>query len=117
MSLLSVSCGFAFNWFLSPLCSEVVNDFGLAIDVATATPRFSLGSGVLSHLRLLGYHVGIHHLAATARATAYRTAKQSEVFCDLCDMLGEDANSDDAIMHPRQAEWRMSSPINFLSPD
>ena len=46
--------------------------------------------------------------------TAYRTAKQSEVFCDLCDMLDEAAISDDAIMHPRQAEWRMSSLINLL---
>ena len=58
--------------------------------------------------------MGIHHFAATARATAYRIAKQSEVFCDLCDMLDVAADSDDAIMHPRQAEWRMSSPINFL---
>ena len=63
-----------FQFQLVPLCSEVVNDFGLAIDVATATPRFSLGSGVLSHLRLLGFHVGIHHLAVTARASAYRAA-------------------------------------------
>ena len=57
--------------------------------------------------------MGIHHLAATARATAYRTAKQSEVFCDLCGMLDVAANSDDAIVQPRQAEWRMSSPVNF----
>ena len=103
-----------FHFQLVPLCSEVVNDFGFAIDVATATPRFSLGSGVLFHLRVLGFHVGIHHLAATARATAYRTTKQSEVFCDLCDMLDEAATPDAAIMHPGQAEWRMSSPINFL---
>ena len=103
-----------FHFQLVPLCSEVVNDFGLAIDVATATPRFSLGSGILSHLRLLGFHVGIHHLAATARATAYRIAKQSEVFCDLCDMLDMAADPDDAILHPRQAEWRMSSPIDLL---
>ena len=56
--------------------------------------------------------MGIHHLAATA----YRTAKQSEVFCALCDMLDVAANSDDAIaiLHPRQAEWRMSSPVSFL---
>ena len=58
--------------------------------------------------------MGIHHLAATARATAYRTAKQSEVFCALCDMLDLATNFDDAIVHPRQAEWRMSSPLNFL---
>ena len=58
--------------------------------------------------------MGIHHLAPTARATAYRTAKQSEVFCALGDMLDLAANSDDATMHPRQAEWRMSSPVNFL---
>ena len=64
--------------------------------------------------RLLGYHVGMHHLAATARATAYRTAKQSEVFCALCDMLDLATNSDDAIMHPRQAEWREPSPLSFL---
>ena len=103
-----------FHFQLAPLCSEVVNEFGLAIDVATATPRFSLGGGLLSHLRVLGYHVGIHHLAATARATAYRTARQSEVFCALRDMLDVAANSDDAIMHPRQAAWRMSSPVNLL---
>ena len=103
-----------FHFQLVPLCSEVVNDFGLAMDVATATPRFSLGSGVLSHLRLLGFHVGIHHLAVTARASAYRTAKQSEVFCDLCDMLDVAADSDDAILYPRQAEWRLSSPANLL---
>ena len=103
-----------FHFQLVPLCSEVVNDFGLAMDVATATPRFSLGSGVLSHLRLLGFHVGIHHLAVTARASAYRAARQSEVFCDLCGMLDVAADSDDAIMYPRQTEWRMSSPINFL---
>ena len=99
---------------LVPLCSEVINDFGITIDVATATPRFSLGSGVLSHLRLLGFHVGIHHLAVTARASAYRTAKQSEVFCDLCDMLDVAADSDDAILYPRQAEWRLSFPISLL---
>ena len=29
-------------------------------------------------------------------------------------MLDVAANPDDAIMQPRQAEWRMSSPINFL---
>ena len=29
-------------------------------------------------------------------------------------MLDVAADSDDAIMHPGQAEWRMSSPINFL---
>ena len=58
--------------------------------------------------------MGIHHLAATARAAAYRTAKQSGVFCDLCDLLDVIANSHDAIMQPRQAEWRMASPINLL---
>ena len=103
-----------FHLQLVPLGSEVTNEFGLAIDVATATPRFSLGSAVLSHLRLLGYHVGIHHLAATARATAYRTAKHSEVFSSMSDMLDLAMASDDAILHPRLAEWRESSPINFL---
>ena len=102
-----------FHFQLVPLCSEVVSELGLAIDVATATPRFSLGSAILSHLRLLGIHVGIHHLAATAGATAYRTAKQSEVLCVLCDMLDLATSSDDAIMHPRQAEWRESSPMGF----
>ena len=29
-----------FHFQLVPLCSEVINEFGLAIDVATATPRF-----------------------------------------------------------------------------
>ena len=103
-----------FHLQLVPLSSEVVSEFGLAIDVATATPRFSLGSAVLPHLRLLGFHVGIHHLAATARATAYRTAEHSEVFCALSDMLDLAMSSDDAIMHPRQAGWRESSPINLL---
>ena len=103
-----------FHFQLVPLCSEVINDVGLAIDGATATPRLSLGSGVLSHLRLLGFHAGIHHLAVTARASAYRAAKQSEVFCDLCDMLDVAADSDDAILYPRQAEWRLSSPANLL---
>ena len=103
-----------FHLQLVPPCSEVVNEFGLAIDVATAIPRLSLGSGVLSHLRFLCYRVGIHHFAATARATAYRTAKQSDVFRALCDMFDLAANPDDALMHPRQAEWRMSSPLNFL---
>ena len=37
-----------FHFQLVPLCPEVVNEFGLAIDVATAAPRFSLGSLVLS---------------------------------------------------------------------
>ena len=55
--------------------------------------------------------MGIHHLAVTARASAYRTAKQSEVFCDLCDMLDVAADSDDAILYPRRAEWRLSSPV------
>ena len=100
-----------FHFQLVPLCSEVINDSGLAIDVVTAT---SLGSGILSHLRLLGFHVGIHHLAVTARASAHRIAKQSEVFCDLLDMLDVAADSDDAIMYPRQAEWRLSSPISLL---
>ena len=122
LSLVGVAVAFnvfvvsilGFHFQLVPLCSEVVNGVCLAIVVATAAPRFSLGSGVLSHLRLLGYHVGIHHFAATARATESRTATQSEVFCALCDMLDVAANSDDAIMHPRQAEWRMSSPVNLL---
>ena len=103
-----------FHLQLVPLGSEVVDEFGLAIDVATATPRFSMGSSVLSHLRLLGYHVGIHHLAATARATAYRTAKHSGIFGALSDMLDLAMASDDAVFHPRHAGWRESSPINFL---
>ena len=103
-----------FHFQLVPLCPEVVNELSLAIDVATATPWFSFGSAVLSHLKLLGYHVGIHHLAATARATAYRTAKQSEVFSALCDMLDLATNSADATMRPRQAAGRESSPLSFL---
>ena len=90
-----------------------MNEIGLAMDVATATPRFSLGGAVLSHLRLLGFHVKVHHLAVTARATAYRTAKQSEVFCSLCDMLDRAMDSDDMVLCPRLAEWRESSPLGF----
>ena len=103
-----------FHLQLVPLGSEVVNELGLAIDVATATPRFSMGSSVLSHLRLLGYHVGIHHLASTARATAYRIVKHSEIFGTLSDMFDLGMASDDAILHPRHAGWRESSPINVL---
>ena len=103
-----------FHFQLVPLSPWVVGEVGLAVDVATATPRFSLGCSVLFRLRLFGFHVEVHHLVTTARATAYRTAKQSEVFGDPCCMLDRAMDSDDAILYPRLAGWRETSPINFL---
>ena len=75
----------------------------------------------LCNLRRLGSPAEAGCIDTIARATAYRTARVSQVFSDLDDMLRTVAQSDrPALIEPgderevRHADWMATSPMAFL---
>ena len=104
----------SFHFQLVPINDFVLGGFRLALDIATGTPRHSLGMNVLCRLRRLGFPAEIHDVEAIARAAAYRTAKSSEVFDHLLDMQQVAEDSDEAALVQRHQTWRSKSPMAFL---
>ena len=81
-------CVFAFSVIrfslrLVPISLALIWNFGLALDICTSFPRFSLGVSVLFSLRRLGMPIEVPDLPSTSRATMYRTASASEVLGTL----------------------------------
>ena len=97
-----------------PVCDFILGGFRLALDVATGTPRHSLGINVLCRLRRLGFPAEIQDVEAIARAAAYRTARCSEVFSHLLSMQLDAESSDEAALVQRHRTWRANSPMAFL---
>ena len=103
-----------FHFQLVPVDGFILSGFRLSLDIATGTPRHSLGMNVLCRLRRLGFPAEIQDVEAIARAAAYRTAKSSEVFDDLRDMQQRAEDSDEAALVQRHQTWRLKSPMAFL---
>ena len=104
----------SFHFQLAPVCDFILGGFRLALDVATGTPRHSLGINVLCRLRRLGFPAEIQDVEAIARAAAYRTARRSEVFSHLLSMQLDAESSDEAALVQRHRTWRENSPMAFL---
>ena len=98
-------CVFAFSVIrftlqLVPISPVLIWNFGLALDICTATPRYSLGVSVLCSLRRLGMPIEVPDLPSTSRATIYRTAYASEVLDRLYEEVCATRDSDRAVFCP-----------------
>ena len=98
-------CVFAFSVIrfslqLVPVSPVLVCNFGLALDICTSSPRYSLGVSVLCSLRRLGMPIEVPDLPSTSRATIYRTANASEVLDRLYEEVCATRDSDRAVFCP-----------------
>ena len=80
-------------------------NFGLALDIATSSPRYALGEGVLCSLRRLGLPIEVPSLPSTSRAPLYRTAIRFEVLEKAASEIYAASDSDDAVFQPRHLSW------------
>ena len=113
-------CVFAFSVIrfslrLVPVSPVLVWNFGLALDICTPSPRYSLGVGVLCSLRRLGMPIEVPDLPSTSRATMYRTANASEVLDGLYEEVCTTRDCDRAVFCPRHHPWIMESAVFGLA--
>ena len=94
-----------FTLQLVPISPVLIWIFGLALDICTATPRYSLGVSVLCSLRRLGMPIEVPDLPSTSRATIYRIANASEVLESLYEEVTDTRDSDLAVFCPRHQPW------------
>ena len=109
-------CVFAFSVIryslqLVPISPALIWNFGLALDICTSSPRYSLGVSVLSSLRRLGVPIEVPDLPSTSRATMYRTANASEVLDRLYEEVCATRGSDRAVFCPRHHSWILETSI------
>jgi len=90
-------------------------NYNLSLDVSTSTPRYSLGVGVLCHLRTLGCPGEFPHLGRTSTAATYTTALRSEVLQRLVDKLEVLRSSDERVFQPRHEVWMSTSSVTVLT--
>ena len=112
-------CVFAFSVIrytlqLVPLSPVLIWNFGLALDICTSTPRYSLGTSVLCSLRRLGMPIEVPDLPSTSRATMFRTAAASGVLDRVAREVCEVRESDEAVLHPRHSTWLGESTVYTL---
>ena len=100
-----------FSLQLVPAFPVLVWNFGLALDICTSYPRYSLGVGVLCSFRRLGMPIELPDLPSTPRATMYRTANAFEVLDRLYEEVCSTRDSDGAVFCPRHHPWVMESAI------
>ena len=103
-----------FSLQLVPISPVLIWNFGLALDICTATPRYSLGVSVLCSFKRLGMPVEVPDLPSTSGATMYRTASASEVLESLCEEVCATRDSDLAVFCPRHQPWIGESSIYNL---
>ena len=107
-------CVFAFSVIrfslqLVPISPALIWDFGLALDICTSSPRYSLGVSVLCSPRRLGMPIEVPDLPSTSRATMYRTANASEVLGAPYEEVCATRDSDWAVFCPRHQPWILES--------
>ena len=89
--------------------------YGLAIDIATGSPRYSMGVGVLCSLRRLGMPGQFPDLDSVSMASKYTVAVRSEVLDSELALISELRNSDDVVLQPRHEAWIRSSSVSVLA--
>ena len=88
-----------------PISLVLIWNFGLALDICTPTPRYSLGVSALCSFRRLGMPIEVPDLPSTSRATMYRVANASEVLETLYGEVCATRGSDLAVFCPRHQPW------------
>ena len=100
-----------FSLQLVPISPALIWNFGLALDICTSTPRYSLGVSVLCSLRQLGMPIEVPDLPSTSWATMFRTANASEVLGTLYEEVCATRDGDWAVFCPRHQPWILDSSV------